>query len=445
MYRLRKQNATATCCGLGKVEWPICIGDLPRRFGTAISSPLHQPQPVKLFCKGLSAVMCVYDAVLRKSRVLSVLTFRSISMDNVSFRIEDVAVAKDALFTALKNRVVNVSLKDIPKAADQQITFSLPVGPHQARWMFRLNRRTKSILCTGGVTTTFFGHNVWVFGNEAVQLRAITKIVCDELRSIDGLTLKPAGTISLHVERVERTRHFVMPPGVALDHAVKRLDLLFMTLFSKRRFRNGEKHDDPGTTGVGQNKSSRICRVYDPASKFLSRPDHIPAESWERLRAACAHHLRVETITGKRELAALGLNRIEGWEDLEELAALDEKQYQHLGLSVAYMDTNKHFKKEDVRAKHPTFVDFATHFFHDGAKGSLPNPRSGAANRFRQYMQAHGFRIDVPYSQHTFLVHGLHEVLVPSRSAELLPEVRRDPHLFGQWWNQATRNDAQSN
>lgn len=356
-------------------------------------------------------------------------------MDNLTFRIPKVAIDPPVLKAALIGMGVNVTQKTLVKQRSNLILFSLPVGLHECRWLFRANLTDNTIACSGGVTKTFFGHNVWVFKNEAVQLAAIMTIVRDALSQIDGISMGCTDLYACLIERVELTNHFLLPDGVTTADSIGKIDLLFMTLFPRRYSPpEGKTHDNPGTVRLGQTKSSRVCRVYDPASKFLSKPGHILARTWEKLKIACTGHLRVEVMLSKRELLAAKLSTLGGWEDAVKVASLVAKRYQDFGLSVEFKATNDHFKPGDVRDTNPSFVEQARHWFSAGDKGVAPKPGSGAFNRFKQYMAAKGYRTDVPFARHHFLVHGLHDVLVPERSAELPDELRRDTSLFGKWW-----------
>lgn len=356
-------------------------------------------------------------------------------MDNASFRIPQVKFDVPVLTAALIGLDINVTRKTLVKQGCELLLFSMPVGPHKCRWLLRANLTDNTIACSGGVTKTFFAQNVWVFRNENTQLAAIMGIVRDALLQIDGITLKCANPNQFLIERVELTNHFVLPKGVSPASAINKIDVMFMTLFPRRYSPpEGRTHDNPGTVRLGRTKSSRTCRVYDPISKLQIKPSHVSSEVWAALKTACAAHLRIELMFNKRELQAAGLTTLAGWENTEKVAALVAARYQHFGLSVEFKATNNHFSPGDVGASNPTFIDYARHWFSAGAKGVPPNPRSGAFNRFKQYMAAKGYRTDVPFARHQFLVHGLHDVLVPERSAELPDELRRDPALFCKWW-----------
>lgn len=356
-------------------------------------------------------------------------------MDNLSFRIPHVMFDVSKLTATLIGLGINVTRKTIVKQACELVMFSMPVGPHKCRWLFRLNLTDNTIACSGGVTKTFFAHNVWVFKNEATQLTAIMGIVRDALLQIDGITLACTNLYAYSIERVELTNHFALPEGVSMAAALGKIDVLFMTLFPRRYSQpEGKDHDNPGTVRLGRTKSSRVCRAYDPFSKFDLKPAHVPVGIWAALRAVCSGHLRIELMFSKRELHAAGLTTLADWEDAARVARLVTARYQDFGLSVEFKATNYHFKPQDVRVTNPSFVEQARHWFSGGTKGVAPNPHSGAANRFKQYMAAKGYRIDVTFARHRFLVHGLHDVLVPERRAELPPDLCRDPALFGKWW-----------
>jgi hypothetical protein len=360
-------------------------------------------------------------------------------MDNSSFRIVDTAVEPSKLAASLAQRRVKVTRRTDPKENSEEMLFSLPIGPYKARWLFRIDLTKQSVSCSGGVTKTFFGHNLFVFTNEAVQLRAIVQIVSDILRGLPGMGLPEQ--FEPVIERVELTRHHTLPPEINKADAQRRLDLMQMTLLPSRYSNEGRNHDNPGTTRIGKTKSSRACRIYDPCIKFSEglknkgRPSHISLESWSELCTAVEQDLRVEIMLNKRELESVGFDTTAGWEDAHKVLALLESRYQRFGLSLAYRADQAGFTPESVRAQHPTFVEYARHFFSNGAKGSPPNPRSGATSRYKKYMLEHGYNVDVPFERHQYLVHGLHETLRPDRAAELALELRRNLELFGQWWN----------
>lgn len=357
-------------------------------------------------------------------------------MDNTTFRILDIAVNPSGLAADLTQRKAKVTRRTDPKKNSEEMLFSLPIGPHKGRWLFRINLTEQSIACSGGVTKTFFGHNVCVFTNEAAQLRAITQIVSNALRGLPGLALPDE--FEPVIERAEVTRHHTLPDEIDKSDAQRRIDLMQMTLLPSRYSNEGRNHDSPGTTRIGKTKSSRACRIYDPCIKFdkkgAGRPPHIPVEAWTALREAVQRHLRVEIMFNKRELESAGLHTIGGWEDTAAVMCLLESRYQRFGLSVACRADQEGFTPGSVYAKHPTFVEYARHFFSNGAKGSAPNPRSGATPRYKKYMLEHGYNVDVPFERHQYLVHGLHEIFRPDHAAELPIELRRNADLFGQWW-----------
>jgi len=363
-----------------------------------------------------------------------ILTNWSLTMDNLSFRIKGAAIDAYKLKATLTRMDINVTQKTLPKIGTEQLFFSLPVGPYGARWLFRCNLTDGTIACSGGVTKTFFGHNVWVFNNEAVQVLAIMGIVRAELAKLEGIAQVPDPS-TFRSERAELTAHYVLPEELPVKQALEAIDMLFMTLFPKRYSPpEGKTHDNPGVVRLGKTKSSRVCRLYDPASKFEVKLDHIPVESWAMLKVACKNHLRVEQIFNKRELEVAGLITASDWSDVAKVTALIANRYRDLGLSVEFKDTKGHFTPGEVAAKNPSFVKYLRHWFSGGVTGSAPNPRNGSANRFKQFMAEKGYRYDVSFSRHSFLVHGLHAVLVPDRAAVLPEEVRKAPFLFHKWW-----------
>lgn len=356
-------------------------------------------------------------------------------MDNLTYRISNVGFDVPSLLVALKSKDINVTQKTIPRTQTETILFSLPVGKYAARWLFRINLKDGSISCSGGVTKTFFGHNVWVFKNEATQLAAILLIIHVDLQNIHGIRLPPVAD-SVSIERAEITHHFEMQAPVTKAGAIAKLNTLFMTLFPARRFLNGDTHDEPGTTGIGVVKSSRVCRAYDPRYKFDEKPEHISEEPWVELKKYCVNHLRIELMFSKRELIAAGLSTVAGWNDSSKIEQLVAKRYRDYGLSVEFTATNTGFTPADVKKTNPSYVDFARHWFSAGAKGTPPSGTSGSANRFKTYMARKGFRTEVPFNRHIYLQHGLHDILQPGLSADLPDAIRQSRELFGQWWRQ---------
>jgi hypothetical protein len=360
-------------------------------------------------------------------------------MDNSTFRIVDTAVNPSELATALAQRKVKLTRRTNPKLNSEEMLFSLPIGPYKARWLFRINLKDGSVACSGGVTKTFFGHNLYVFTNEAVQLRTITQIVSTGLRDLPGLVLPDE--FEPVIERAEVTRHHTLPAEIDKSDAQRRLDLMQMTLLPSRYSNEGRNHDNPGTTRIGKTKSSRACRIYDPSIKFddklkdNGRPPHIPVESWSALCAGVERDLRVELMFNKRELESTGLDTIARWEDALTVMRLLESRYQRFGLSVDFKADQEGFTPESVGAEHPTFVNYARHFFSNGEKGAAPNPRSGSTPRYKKYMLDHGYNVDVPFARHQYLAHGFHEIFRLEHAAELSQGLRRDARLFGQWWN----------
>jgi hypothetical protein len=360
--------------------------------------------------------------------------FWSSTMDNLVFTIKGAVIDAPKLKATLIGMGINVSTKTLAKQGKEVMTFSMPIGPHGARWLFRINPAEGTISCSGGVTKTFFGHNVWVFNNEATQMVAIMGIVCDALARLAGLSL-PSDSSAYKNERVELTAHYVLPDEIPVKQALDALDLHFMTLFPNSYSPpEGKTHDKLGVVRLGKTKSTRSCRAYDPAAKFGNRPDHVPEASWDLLKSSCERHLRVEIIFNKRELEVAGLNMAADWNDKAKVAKLISDRYNKLGLSVQFQAGKDHFKPAEVRASNPSYVEYLRHWFSDGKNGTAPNKRNGSFNRFKQFMTEKGYRYEVSFARHEYLIHGLHEVLVPERAAVVPDEVRKAPNLFHKWW-----------
>lgn len=354
-------------------------------------------------------------------------------MDNISYRIKDVIIDLPVLMRNLNALGVAVSRKTVPKQKDELILFSLPIGKYGCRWMFRISLKGLSIACSGGVTKTFFGHNVWVFKKEAEQLRAIIAIVAADLHGIGGITL-PRSLTAILVERVEVTRHHNLEGLVTKPEAIDRLDAMIMAMFSSRHFLNGATHDQPGTTGIGLSKSARVCRVYDPFFKFNQKPEHVPEDEWAALCSECEKHLRLELMFAKRELKSAGLSTVAAWADEALIEKLVAKRYADYGLSVKF--NTDLLMPSDVIATNPAFEEAARFFFTNGAKGKQINARSGSSNRFKRYMAARGYCTNVAFSHHVHLAHGLSDVLQPHLAVELSDNLRANRKLFSFWWRE---------
>lgn len=352
-------------------------------------------------------------------------------MDNLSYSIAGIDIDVSTLVRNLESLGIPVSRKTIPKRKDELITFSLPIGKFRCRWMFRCSLKNRTIACSGGVTKTFFGHNVWVFKNEFDQLSAIIEIIAKDLKRIEGIAL-PTSLKAITVERIETTRHHELGTLFTKRQAIDCLSAMFMAMFPNRHFRNGATHNEPGTTGIGLNKSSRVCRVYDPIFKFKEKPDHVPDEVWNSLRQECDGQLRVELMFGKRELHAASLDKLEAWKDSILVEKLVEKRYEDYGLSVAF--NTKILKPEDVTATNPAYVEAARFFFTNEEKGAQIDSRNGTSSRFKRYMAEKGYCTDVLFSHHGHLAHGLHDVLKPQLAAELPQILRKERSLFNYWW-----------
>ncbi len=210
---------------------------------------------------------------------------------------------------------------------------------------------------------------------------------------------------------------------------------MMMALQPNRYSNEGRTHDNPGTTRLGKTKSTRVCRIYDPASKFGKRPLNIAPEAWNALCIYCKEQLRVEIMFNKRELESAGLDNIEDWNTPEAIEDMLEIRYRRFGLSVNYKADHTDFTVEKVTKEHPTFVPYARHFFTGGRDGTPPNPRSGSTARFKTYMLENGYDVDVPFERHKYLVHGLHNALQHDLTADLPPELCGVEGLCICWWN----------
>ena len=359
-------------------------------------------------------------------------------MDNLKARISNTYINIQSLFEHLSSEDIKPKAKIGASAQVEEITFSVPVGRYRTNWFVRVCLATNSVTISGGVTKTFFGHNVWVFNNEYVQLRAILGIVVRRLARIEGLKL-PATALKgdyseVAVERVELTTHHVLPEQETQFSAINKTDMLFKVLFPKRRHRYGDTLDQPGVTSVGRTKSTKECRVYDPNEKYRLKPAHISQETWDALFANCKRELRAEMIMSDREIAQLEMAAVDAWRDTGKILEFLEKKYRRFGLSVAHNTSIDVLLPADVLETNPTFVDYARYWFTAGERGLAPNKRSGSYNRFRKYMESKGFNINVTFERHKLLAHGLHDFLRPSIRAELPASLRGNHELFCHWW-----------
>lgn len=144
-------------------------------------------------------------------------------MDNFKGRISNIKFRVEELRTALASASIKFSVRHGTGGALEDIRFSIVVGKHKERWLIRLYPKAGSLTFSGGVTKTFFGHNLWVFNNEYVQMRAIIGILARELGNIGGITLPDSLRKGLFddvsVERVELTNHFSLPPAITQAQA----------------------------------------------------------------------------------------------------------------------------------------------------------------------------------------------------------------------------------
>jgi len=112
-------------------------------------------------------------------------------------------------------------------------------------------------------------------------MRAVIQILVASLSRFDGLILNNPLEDVL-IEHAELTNHFGL-----LEHpqgeAIKRMDQLFSTRFPTRCYNRHGIDGEPTITGIGKQKRSRVCRVYDPRVKFDKRPEHVPVDAWEAL------------------------------------------------------------------------------------------------------------------------------------------------------------------
>lgn len=359
-------------------------------------------------------------------------------MDNLKARICNIHINLQDLLEYLSSQGIKPKLKIGPLAQVEEITFSIPVGRYGTNWFIRACLATNSVSISGGVTKTFFGHNVWVFNDEYVQLEAILGIVGRALNRVVGLRLPESlfhrGFPDIFIERVELTNHHVLPEPETQRTAIKKIDTLFIVQFPKRRHLYGDTLDLPGVTSIGRTKSTKECRVYDPTEKYNLKPEHVSQELWDALFAECRRDLRVEMIMSEREIAQLGMATVEAWQDSAKIQTFLEKKYHRFGLSVAHNTSMDTLLPADVRATNPTFVDYARYWFTAGKRGLAPDKRSGSYNRFRQYMESKGFNINATFERHKLLAHGLHDYLRPSCRSELSSSLSGDYELFYHWW-----------
>jgi len=312
------------------------------------------------------------------------------------------------------------------------VIFSLKIGKHNGKWLFRYNAADQTLSCSGGATSTFFGHNLWVFRNEAPQMRAIASMVMAVLSQLDGLSISSSPE-DIIPDRVELTRHFPLS-DVTHNEAIEQIDAMLKRRFGKSRFRNGDAHDEAGVTGIGATKSERWLRIYNPLWKQSKKPLHISQGAWDELAVFCARHLRVEIILRDRDIDRLRLTDISAWEDRKRIDEILSDKLWHAGLTVPFTSSSAELTPSDVKSTNPAFVDAGRHFFTNGERGSAINKRNGSANRFRQFMLARGYDINIPFGDHHLLVHGLHEMLQLGRQATLPSTLCTSRELFGHWW-----------
>jgi hypothetical protein len=358
-------------------------------------------------------------------------------MDNFKFIIRDVRLETVTLTAALRSANVNVTVRHESGKEEPTVTFALKIGEHNGRWLCRHNGANQTLSCSGGATSTFFAHNLWVFGNEATQMRVIASMVMDTLSALDGVNIASSPE-DIVPNRVELTSHFPLL-DITHNEAIQRIDAMLKRRYGKSRFRNGDTHVEAGVTGIGSTKSERWLRIYNPLWKQGKKPSHVTQEAWDELVAFCAQHLRVEIILRDRDIERLDLSGISAWEDRGRIDEILSDKLWHAGLTVPFTSTVGELTPQDVSGTNPAFVDAARCFFSDGERGSPIDKRNGSANRFRQFMIARGYDINIPFSDHYLLAHGLNEMLRLERRAELPSTLRTNAELFRRWWEAGDR------
>jgi hypothetical protein len=368
---------------------------------------------------------------LRVQSATSHLIWKMI-MDNLKVKLSNIQLDCDRFIDGLTAQGMQVTARYGAGRHIAAIKFSCPMGKFKERWLISVEPRSARLTVSGGVTKTFFGHNLWVFNNEGVQLKTILGILVRRISKLDGLALSQSPQ-DISIERVEVTNHFALPPSVEPSEAINKLDVLFKALFAGRSFRNGETLEAPGTIGVGLSKSNRICRIYDPDWK--ERPSHISAESWNQLVGACDRHLRVENIILSRDMQRWELGSVSAWEDDTKIREYLEDRFRYLGLSFEYkFDIDG--PCNDALSLNQKFLEYAFHWASEGKRGVEPDKRSGSYGRFKKRMEELGFDVTVSFLRHELLAHGMHDILKPAMRADLPMEVRTNAELFDFWWRE---------
>ena len=356
-------------------------------------------------------------------------------MNNFSFQIPAVEIDIPTFTAALVSHGVNATHKFKVKQETETLNFTVPVGPHKSKWNFLFDLKDQTVTCSGKATHTFFGHEGWILTNEATQLDTLMEIISEGLLPIDGITLKRKHPNNFKIEGIELTNQFDLPKEFTTSTALDNIEGLFKTLRPRQYFPpTGGLRGSADEVRLGRTESSAVCRAYDPIGKFQSKPTHVSSEPWTALKNFCTGQLCIASWFNKRELTKAVMTTLPDWADNEKFAALVSKRYQELGLSVEFKATNSHVGPAAVRAINPLFFNYARHWFTAGNQGTPPKQHSGDFKRFKQFMATKGYCTDMPYAQHKHLVHGLHDVLIPERSAELPDELFYDQTLFNQWW-----------
>lgn len=340
----------------------------------------------------------------------------------------------DQVCERLRLHNVRVTRTSATSSSPPTIRFSLAIGPWRARWLFRIDENAGTINCSGGVTNTFFGHNVMVPRNEAIQLRVILQIVREALAGVGiAVSLRVDDYV---IKRVEITHHFRLPEGVPVADAVARLARHFKALRGKASFQNGSDLHQPGTVGVGASKSKRECRAYDPMQKFGMRPRGIDNYDWDQMFALVKGRVRIEMILNARELHRSGLDAVAGWDDAAVVAEVLNQKYRKLGLTVAFHASLSKRTTDSIVLAHPTFEPYLRHWMTAGRKGHAPKIRSGSTTRFKRLLRGLGFNVNVAYAFHHFLAHGLHAVLQLGRVCRI-PRMLQHSTAFARWWERS--------
>jgi hypothetical protein len=346
-------------------------------------------------------------------------------MDNITLRFSDVKFDFVKLSAFLKKKKARESSKP-----DGVILFTRKVGKHKSGWQFTLDISNKSILCSGGPTSTFFGFNAWVSLKHGIQMETIVNILRRKLEEMDGVELS---------DQVPPTVHRVEITNLYRFNSIEEIALAETALYSSLVVRypgkvmvSGASMEVPGMIRVGLNKSSTTLRIYPEELKLESKPAHVGTEVWIRMCAELKNCLRVECIFNNTQLKSAGLDSTLAWNNPDQPISLEklvEGRMSEAGLRnlnpqslidlESYLAKSEESKVRDVLARW---------------KDNKSLDVNGTWSKAQKKAKAMGFDLTHPFAYQKQLAHGLYGKFDATQVVVLSIELRRNAALFEHWW-----------